>query len=95
MSAKSRKRRSRKLRRKVSAIMKHGPGARPIHKSKSGRTGRVRITQLKDPGGRDHANATVAVPLSTSSPPATGNKGRHFSELARARSLPKGKRGGG
>lgn len=45
--------RSRKQRRKVRAILKYGPSARPVHKSRSGRTGSVRSSQLKGrkPGG--------------------------------------------
>jgi hypothetical protein len=41
-------RRGRKQRRAVKAILKYGPSARPTHKSRSGRTGRIRSTQLKN-----------------------------------------------
>lgn len=40
-------RRGRKQRRAIKAILKFGANARPIHKSRSGRTGKVRSSQLK------------------------------------------------
>lgn len=40
-------RRTRKHRRAIKAILKFGSTARPVHKSKSGRTGKVRSSQLK------------------------------------------------
>lgn len=40
-------RRTRKHRRAIKAILKHGRSARPTHKSKSGRTGKVRSSQMK------------------------------------------------
>jgi hypothetical protein len=40
-------RRTRKQRRGVKAILKFGPEARPTHKSPSGRTGKIRSSQLK------------------------------------------------
>jgi len=43
----ARKRRTRRLRRKAKAIVKHGPGAGPRHKSRSGRTGKIRSTKIK------------------------------------------------
>lgn len=41
------KARTRKQRRATKAVLKHGPTARPVHKSRSGRTGSVRASQLK------------------------------------------------
>ena len=38
-------RRARKQRRAVKAILKFGPSARPTHKSRSGRTGKVRASR--------------------------------------------------
>jgi hypothetical protein len=43
----SKHRRPRKQRRAIKAILKHGPEARPTHKSRSGRTGNVLSSQLK------------------------------------------------
>lgn len=40
-------RRTRKQRRAMKAVLKYGPSARPTHKSRSGRTGQVRSSQLK------------------------------------------------
>jgi hypothetical protein len=40
-------RRARKHRRAAKAILKYGPTARPAHKSRSGRTGSIRTSQLK------------------------------------------------
>lgn len=37
----------RKDRRKVKAILRHGPNARPVHKQRSGRTGSIRKKQLQ------------------------------------------------
>ena len=45
-------RRGRKQRRAVKAILKFGTSARPTHKSRSGRTGKVRSSQLKGRGTR-------------------------------------------
>lgn len=39
--------RGRKQRRAIKAILKFGTSARPTHKSPSGRTGKVRASQLK------------------------------------------------
>lgn len=39
--------RARKQRRATRAVLKYGPQARPTHKSRSGRTGKVRSSQLK------------------------------------------------
>jgi len=38
----NKKTRTRRLRRKAHAIVKHGPGAGPKHKLRSGRTGMLR-----------------------------------------------------
>lgn len=46
----SNKRRTRKLRRKTKAVLAFGQNARPIHKSRSGRTGKVRSSQIKGRG---------------------------------------------
>lgn len=43
----SNKRRTRKQRRAMKAILKFGPDARPTHKSRSGRTGKIFSSQLK------------------------------------------------
>lgn len=52
-------RRTRKQRRAIKAILKYGTSARPTHKSPSGRTGKVRSSQLKglrhNKGRRDAA----------------------------------------
>lgn len=45
-------RRMRKHRRAMRAVLKYGTSARPTHKSRSGRTGSVRTSQLK--GLRHH-----------------------------------------
>lgn len=46
----SSQRRTRKHRRAIRAILKHGRNARPTHKSRSGRTGQIRSSQLKGKG---------------------------------------------
>ena len=52
MGAKSNKRRTRKLRRQARAVLRFGPAAKPTHKSRSGRTGQVRSSQLKGRGAK-------------------------------------------
>lgn len=47
VASKRRKLRSRRQRRATKAVLNHGPEARPIHKSPSGRTGKVRSSQIK------------------------------------------------
>jgi hypothetical protein len=42
-----RTRRARKQRRAIKAVLRYGANARPIHKSRSGRTGKVHSSQLK------------------------------------------------
>lgn len=51
MSTKSRQRRTRKHRRQGRAALKFGPDAKPKHRSKSGRTGKVQQTHRKSRRG--------------------------------------------
>jgi len=53
MGSKSKQRRTRKQRRQTRAVLRFGPAATPTHKSRSGRTGKVRSSQLK--GRRSNA----------------------------------------
>jgi hypothetical protein len=47
LMGKSRVRRRRKIRRQMRAVLKHGPSAKPSHRLKSGRTGKVHSKKLQ------------------------------------------------
>ena len=55
MAKRARKRRSRRLRRVTRAVLKHGPAARPQHRSPSGRTGSVATAQRKEAATKSRA----------------------------------------